>query len=103
MKNKFHLIAFLSLIISMSFTSCGPSKKLMVSRAKVENLQKDSTNTHSQLNDCNAQVKNLNEEKAALQKENASVQNDLKALSTESKMTIADQAKRLKDLQNMIQ
>ncbi len=103
MKNKFHLVAFLSLIISMSFTSCGPGKKLMVSRAKVENLQKDSTNTHSQLNDCNAQVKNLNEEKAALQKENASVQNDLKALSTESKMTIADQAKRLKDLQNMIQ
>jgi chemotaxis protein MotB len=68
----------------------------MISEAKVDQLQKDSINTHSQLNECNMQVKNLNEEKASLQ-------NDLKTLSTESKMTIADQAKRLKDLQYMIQ
>ncbi len=75
----------------------------MVSEAKVDKLQKDSANTHRQLNDCNAQVKNLNKEKSSLQNENAAVQNDLNALSTESKMTIADQAKRLKNLQSMIQ
>jgi len=38
-----------------------------------------------------------------LQNENALVQKDLNALSSESKMTIADQAKRLKSLQDMIQ
>ena len=75
----------------------------MASQAKVDKLQKDSANTHSQLNKCNAQVKNLNEEKTSLQNENASVNNDLKDLSTKSKMTIADQAKRLKTLQDKIQ
>ena len=35
--------------------------------------------------------------------ENSLVLNDLKSLSTESKMTIADQARRLKSLQDMIQ
>ncbi|HZX61716.1 MAG TPA: OmpA family protein, partial [Bacteroidales bacterium] len=60
-------------------------------------------NTQSQLNDCNSKVKNLNQSTTSLQNENASVLNDLRALSAESKMTIADQAKRLKALQNMIQ
>ena len=40
---------------------------------------------------------------SSLQNEYTSVQNELKELSAESKMTIADQAKRLKNLQNMIQ
>ena len=82
----------------------------MASEARNDKYLKDSANTHSQLNECNAQVKNLNEEKASLQNEksslqneNALIQNDLKALSAESKMTIADQAKRLKKLQEMIQ
>ena len=75
----------------------------MVSRAKVDKLQKDSADTHSQLKECNIKVKNLTDDKISLQNENASVQNDLKSLSSESKMTIADQAKRLKTLQNMIQ
>jgi len=75
----------------------------MASEAKFDKLQKDNANTLSQLNECNAQVKNLKEEKASLQNENASVQNDLKALSAQSNMTIADQAKRLKNLQEMIQ
>ena len=68
----------------------------MASQARVDELQKDSTNTHNQLNKCNTIVKNLVDE-------NASVQNDLKALSAKSTMTIADQAKRLKTLQDRIQ
>lgn len=103
MKKTFHVLAFFSLIMGLMLTSCGPSKKLMVSQARVDNLQKDSVNTHGQLNTCNAQVKSLNEEKTALQGEKALVQSDLQALSAESKMTIADQAKRLRNLQNMIQ
>jgi len=103
MKKTFHFLAFLSLILSVIFTSCGPSKKLMDSEAKVDKLQKDNAHTLILLNECNTQVKKLNDEKASLQNENALVQSDLKALSTESKMTIADQAKRLKNFQNMIQ
>jgi len=117
MKKTFQSLVFLSLILSLSLVSCGPSKKLMVSRAQVVELQKDSVNTHDLLNACNTKVINLNNdktsllgeknslqgEKKSLQNENESVQNDLNALSKESKMTIADQAKRLKTLQNMIQ
>jgi chemotaxis protein MotB len=103
MKKTFHFLAFLSLILSLLFTSCVSNKKFTASEAKVDKLQKDNANTLSQLNECNAQVKNLKEEKASLQNENALVQNDLKALSTESNMTIADQAKRLKNLQDIIQ
>lgn len=103
MKKTFHFLAILFLVLGLLFTSCGPSKKLIVSRAKVDKLQKDSASIHSQLEECNLKVKNLNNDKTSLQNENASVQNDLKSLSSESKMTIADQAKRLKTLQNMIQ
>ena len=117
MKNTVYVFTFLSLILSLTLTSCGPSKKLVSSRAKVTQLQKDSINTHNQLNDCNALVKNLNDDKSSLQKEksklendkaflqneNSSVQNDLMNLSSKSKMTIEEQAARLKTLQDMIQ
>jgi len=117
MKKTVQFIAFFSLILSLSLTSCGPGKKLVSSREKVTQLQKDSINTHNQLNDCNALVKNLKDDKtsllfdkntlendkASLQNKNETVTNDLKNLSNESKMTIADQAARLKTLQDMIQ
>jgi chemotaxis protein MotB len=48
-------------------------------------------------------LKDLQDQRDALQSANAASQNDLNALSSKSKLTIADQAKRLKDLQNLIQ
>ena len=75
----------------------------MVSEARAEKLQQDNANILAQLNECNMQVKTLKDEKTTLQNANASVINDLKVLSSTSKMTIADQAKRLKNLQDMIQ
>jgi chemotaxis protein MotB len=98
-------------------TSCGPGKKLVSSRAKVTQLQKDSINTHNQLNDCNALVKTLKDDKSSLlfdknalendktslQNQNSTVRNNLKNLSAESQMTIAEQAARLKTMQDMIQ
>jgi chemotaxis protein MotB len=89
--------------ISVVITSCGPSKKLVESRARVDKLQNDSASTHNQLNDCNTLVKNLNNEKVFLQGENDAAQKSLKAINTQSKMTIADQAIRLQNLQNLIQ
>jgi chemotaxis protein MotB len=94
---------FLSLILGFLFISCGPSKQTLASNARGDKLQRENDNALQQLNDCNAKVKNLTDEKASMQIANDSVQNDLKILTSESKMTIADQAKRLRNLQNVIQ
>ena len=75
----------------------------MASQASADRLQKENADKQNQLIECNAQVKNLKDVQTSLQKENSAVQNDLKALTIESKMTIADQAKRLKNLLQMIQ
>lgn len=103
MKKTLNSLVFLSLILSMVLTSCGPSKKLVSSEARADKLEKENAYTLSQLNDCNTMVKKIQDEKAALINENESVQRDLSSLSASSKMTIADQAKRLNDLQTMIQ
>lgn len=103
MNKQIYILLSFALIAGIALTSCGPSKKLVASRERVSNLQKDSANMHNQLKDCYSQVKTLNDEKALLQSENATAQQNLKALNTQSKMTIADQALRLQNLQNIIQ
>jgi chemotaxis protein MotB len=103
MKKSIYSIVLLSIVISLSIVSCGPGKKLLSSRAQVAQLEKDKADKQDQLNTCNEQVKRLNDDKLSLQNDNAAVQKDLNALSSQSKMTIADQAKRLKTLQDMIQ
>ena len=103
MKKTFYILAFFSLILSFSMLSCGPGKKLLSSEARVDKLQKDNALVQSKLDDCNEQVKNLKTESATLKNDNDLVINGLKILTAESKMTIADQAKRLKSLQDMIQ
>jgi chemotaxis protein MotB len=103
MKTQFLILVSLTLIASLVFTSCGPGKKLVASRARVDKLQNDSINTHNQLKDCYTQVNALNDEKVILTNENAAAQKNLKAINTQSKMTIAEQAIRLQNLQNLIQ
>ncbi len=106
MKRVLPFLTISALVLSLSLTSCGPSKKLVESRSRVDKLQNDSASTHSQLKDCNTLVRNLNDDKAALEAKNNAIQNDLKILNsdnTESKMTIAEQAMRLQNLQNLIQ
>jgi chemotaxis protein MotB len=117
MKKTFHNFVFLSLIVSLLFTSCVSNKKFAASEAQVYELQRDSISSHSQLNDCIAQVNNLKNEKASLQNDKTSLQDDkeslqnkniageqnLKTLSDESKLTIEAQEKRLKDFQEIIQ
>jgi chemotaxis protein MotB len=103
MKKTNYVLSFSTLILCVLLASCGPGKKLVAARYHVDQLQKDSSDTHTQLNSCTTLVEKLRVDKSALQDENASVSNDLKALSSSSKMTIAEQASRLKSLQNMIQ
>ena len=103
MKKPFQYLVILALMISLSLTSCVSTKKFKASEARVSQLQDDNTNALGRLAACNTKVKDLNDQKASLLNENSLVQNDLKALSSASKMTIADQARRLKSLQDMIQ
>jgi len=117
MKKTMHYLVFLSLILSLLFTSCVSNKKFAASEAQVYELQRDSINTHSQLADCNEQVTHLNGEKDLLQNEKTSLQDDkvllqtknaegqdnMKALSDESKLTIEAQAKQLRDFRDIIQ
>ena len=103
MKRTFQIFAFLPIMMGLTFTSCVSSKKFKASEETVAQLQNENTNIHNKLNDCDAKVANLTTQKTTLMGENATVLNDLKVLSNESKMTIADQAKRLKSLQDMIQ
>ncbi len=57
MKKSFHALVFLALILSLSFSSCGPGKKLVSSRAQVDHLEKINADKQDQLNACNEQVK----------------------------------------------
>ena len=103
MKQLSHLSLFALLVSILSLTSCVSKGKLIASESRVQKLQSDSSSTHHLLNDCNIRVKDLQTQRDALQNDNASAQSDLKSLSSKSKMTIADQAKRLKNLQDLIQ
>ncbi len=94
MKKTNYILSFSTLILCVLLTSCGPGKKLVASRYHVDQLQKDSSYTHTQLNSCTGLVEKLRADKSALQSENASVTGDLNALSSASKMTIAEQANR---------
>jgi chemotaxis protein MotB len=102
MKKSILILVILSCSVGFFFVSCVSNKKFLASQDRVANLSKDSVNVHNQLNDCNTQVKQVKEQVTAMESENALVQNVLKATSSESKMTIADQAARLKTLQDII-
>jgi chemotaxis protein MotB len=103
MKKTFYVLAVLSLTLSIFLTSCVSKKKFMASEANVVLLKKNNLNTLNELSECNNKVIDLNTEITSLHTENAMTQNDLKNLTSKSKLTIADQAKRLKNLQEIIQ
>jgi chemotaxis protein MotB len=95
--------SFILLLAGGIFTSCVPKRKLLASQQWVQQLQSDSASCHTTLNDCNATVKQLQAQKSSLQDANAAAANDLANLSSKSKLTIAEQAKRLQSLQDLIQ
>ena len=110
MKKVIRITAIFSLFAGLLLTSCVSTKKFAASEAEADKFQNDFANATHQLDDCNTQVKKLNNEKIALQNEKAQLQDansasasNLKDLTNESNSTIAEQAKKLKDLQNIIQ
>ena len=103
MKHTLHLFLFLLLVGGLSLSSCVTKGKFLASEDRVSILRGDSSSTHRSLKECNAKVIDLESQRDALQNSNATSQNDLKDLASKTKMTIADQAKRLKNLQDLIQ
>jgi chemotaxis protein MotB len=102
-----------SLVIIGSATllfSCVSNKKFQRSEARARDLQSDSLGTHRKLDECNNLVTSLKSERLGMQQDKSDLDKAMMELETSSseqmassKMTIADQAKRLKDLQSLIQ
>jgi len=110
MKKSIYHLTFIALIVGLVFTSCVSGKKFTASEARADKLQKEKTATLSQLDESKMQgmrlkekMASLQKEKDAFQKEYNSLQNNLMLLSSESNMTIREQAARLKELQDIIQ
>ncbi|MES2592844.1 MAG: OmpA family protein [Bacteroidota bacterium] len=89
--------------VILIFSSCVSKKKLLSEQQRVKNLQTDSVGTHASLDNCNLKVANLESEKSEIQKAMSNLSSSSQTTIENSKMTIADQAKRLKDLQTLIQ
>jgi len=116
MRNR--ILYFMPLIL-MAFlsVSCVSKKKYLHAMSRAERLQSDSLDTHTKLEACNSTVYSLQNDKGKLQSEKGQLQNEkgnlesenqqvineLNKLSSSSKMTIADQARRLKAMQDLIQ
>jgi len=90
--------------------SCVSKGKFLIGQNHISRLQADSAETHHLLKDCNDKVTGLQNDNKGLKDRLASLEGDLSNLSSSSQsalaksnMTIADQAKRLRDLQNLIQ
>jgi chemotaxis protein MotB len=110
MKRVIQITAIFSLFVGILLTSCVSTKKFAASEAEADKFQNDYANATFQLKECNTQVKKLNDEKLSLQNEksqlqdaNSTSESNLKDLTKASNSTIAEQAKTLKDLQNIIQ
>lgn len=94
-------------------SSCVGKGKYLTSQGHVNRLQNDSTKTHNNLDQCLATVRSLEGDKSQLEGDksrlqglNAQTQKYLKELqdnASKNKMTIEDQAKRLRDLEGLIQ
>src|SRR5579863_8599735 len=89
--------------IALIFNACVPKKELLSSQKRVKNLQADSSGTHSKLNDCNSQVASLEKDKMDLKNSMNNLSTNYQSNQANSNMTIADQAKRLKNLEGLIQ
>jgi chemotaxis protein MotB len=98
---KKHIILVSGIILL--FAACVPKKELISSQKRVRSLQADSSGTHSQLNDCNSQVANLQKDKMDLKNSMNDLSSSDQSAIANSNMTIADQAKRLKNLEGLIQ
>lgn len=74
----------------------------MAAETRVDQLQKENTNTRGQLMIANDEKAALQKEYDTMQQEYALAQKNMTIRSSESKMTISDQERRLSNLQELI-
>lgn len=110
MKTTLKLTVSIVFIFALLTTSCVSSKKFHASEAKAAKLQDDYTSSQSELtstigklNNCNVKVETLKADGASMKSDYTMAKNNLKALSAEREMTIADQAEQLKQFRDKIQ
>ena len=96
-------ISILLISSAVILTSCVSKKKFHNEQTRVSNLKKDSISNHSNLQICNAKVIDLENWKTEMQKDISDLSSSYDTSMKNSKMTIAEQAKRLKDIQTLIQ
>ncbi len=113
MKNVLRLLPVISLFVILTLPSCVSKGKYLLSEGRGNRLQRDSSETHGLLNTCNSNLAGVQNDKrsleaqiASLKSQSSNLQSDLQNANeagNKSKLTIEQQAKRLKDLQDLIQ
>ncbi len=115
-KTLFRLTTLTLVCLSLLSVSCVSVKKLHTSEARVDKLQKENMTCNNQLMDtrgklektnsqlavCEENVKTIKASNINLQDEYVSAINDLREMASKSKMNIADQTLRLKNLEEYI-
>jgi chemotaxis protein MotB len=106
---KIAKLFFYLTVIVFSFNACVSKKHMKKSQARVQLLVSDSTSTHMRLSDC---LSDLSKSRMGTTKQSNTIDSlaqDLQNLAnttnaeiSSSKLTIAEQAKRLNDLQILI-
>ena len=94
---------YVSLFLLLTVVSCVSKKKLISEQNRVKTLQNDSTDLQKNLDLCYSKFANLQKEMEGLQKDLTDLNSTSQSKLANSEMTIAEQKKRLNDLQNLIQ
>jgi chemotaxis protein MotB len=102
MKGSTFKLIFLVLIAGLVLSACGTSKKIAAPDAKVDELVKENGMLKSQLAANSNEINTLKAENADLVANNLFLNKEFKELFIESNITIAEQASRLKNLQNVL-
>jgi chemotaxis protein MotB len=87
----------------LMFTACVPKRNLLSSQRRVSQLQSDSIGTHLKLNNCNSEVAVLEKDTMDLKSALGGLYASCQSSMANSNMTIANQAKRLKSMEDLIQ
>lgn len=95
------ILAFLFVILTI--VSCVSKKKLISEQNRVRSLQRDSTELQGNLDVCYSKFNALQKEMTDLKKDLDDLNSSSQSKLANSEMTIAEQKKRLNDLQNLIQ
>lgn len=90
-------------MLAIILSSCVSKKKFRNEQKRVSTLRQDSISARNNLNNCNVKLAGLENEKSEMEKTMSDLSSSYETSIKNSSMTIADQAKRLKDLQTLIQ